>query len=66
MFCYATFIAHNKTPQVDTNPGYFRKAGIEFLGVPATDSPTFPIRSYFHDAASFIEQGLYGGGGKNI
>jgi len=48
--------------QVDTNPGYFRKAGIEFLGVPATDSPTFPIRSYFHDAASFIEQGLYGGG----
>jgi len=48
--------------QVDTSAGYFRKAGIEFLGVPATDSPTFPIRSYFQDAASFIEQGLYGGG----
>jgi len=48
--------------QIDTNAGYFRRAGIDFLGVPAIDSPTFPLHSYFKDAASFIEQGLASGG----
>jgi len=48
--------------QVDLSHGYYRPAGIDFYGVPASDSPTYNIRPFFREAACFIEKALYGGG----
>ncbi|KAF2362878.1 Dual specificity phosphatase catalytic domain [Trinorchestia longiramus] len=48
--------------QINTSAGYYRRAGIEFLGIPAIDSSTCNLRTYFKEAASFIESALYGRG----
>ncbi|XP_065347793.1 uncharacterized protein LOC135944630 isoform X1 [Cloeon dipterum] len=47
---------------VNTTAQYYRRADIEFLGVPATDSLSFDISQYFNDAAAFIDSALRIGG----
>ncbi|XP_059481335.1 uncharacterized protein LOC132200128 [Neocloeon triangulifer] len=47
---------------VNTTAQYYRRVGIEFLGVPATDSLSFDISQYFQDAASFIDSALHTNG----
>uniref|UniRef100_A0A2P2HY59 Tyrosine-protein phosphatase vhp-1-like n=2 Tax=Hirondellea gigas TaxID=1518452 RepID=A0A2P2HY59_9CRUS len=48
--------------QIPTSPGFYRKAGIEFLGVAAIDASSCRLRPYFKEAASFIEQAIYSHG----
>ncbi|CAB3381737.1 Hypothetical predicted protein [Cloeon dipterum] len=49
---------------VNTTAQYYRRAGIEFLGVPATDSLSFDISQYFNDASAFIDSALRIGGAR--
>jgi len=47
---------------VNTSPQYYRRVGIEFLGIPATDSISFNLSPYFEKAASFIDSALHTNG----
>jgi dual specificity phosphatase 3 len=44
---------------VNTSAEYYRRFGIEYLGVPATDSLSFDLSQYFEKAASFIDTALH-------
>jgi len=48
--------------QIDLSHGYYRGAGIDFYGVPASDSPNYNLRPFFRETSCFIEKALYGGG----
>ena len=47
---------------VNTKQSYYEPKGIQFLGVPAIDLNSFPLRDYFVQAADWIENILKGGG----
>lgn len=51
---------------VNTSAQYYRRVGIEFLGVPATDSITFDLSQYFEQAASFIDSALHTDGRQKL
>ncbi|MCL4167356.1 UNVERIFIED_CONTAM: hypothetical protein GTU68_026593, partial [Idotea baltica] len=59
--------AHGKNDEyyggfVNTSFANYDKAGIKFMGIPALDTPSFYLRSYFRQAADFIENSLRNGG----
>lgn len=43
---------------VNTSFANYDHAGIKFMGIPALDTPSFYLRSYFRQAADFIEEAL--------
>ncbi|KAL8583850.1 hypothetical protein ACOMHN_040319 [Nucella lapillus] len=43
---------------VNTNHVMYKKRGINFLGIEATDFMNFDLTPFFHQAADFIEEGL--------
>ena len=47
---------------VNTKESYYSRVGIQFLGVPAIDLNSFPLRDYFEQAADWIEKVLKEGG----
>ena len=47
---------------VNTKESYYTRVGIQFLGVPAIDLNSFPLRDYFEQAADWIEKVLKEGG----
>lgn len=49
---------------VNTGPGYYRNAGITFLGIEALDVTVYPLYTHFNVAADFIENSLATSGGR--
>ena len=47
---------------VNTKESYYTRVGIQFLGVPAIDLNSFPLRDYFEQAADWIEKVVKEGG----
>ncbi|XP_045175129.2 dual specificity protein phosphatase 3-like [Mercenaria mercenaria] len=47
---------------VHTNHVMYRRVGMEYLGIPATDIMSFDLSKYFQKSADFIEDALAGGG----
>ena len=47
---------------VNTNHVMYRKAGIDFLGIEATDFINYDISKHFDKAVEFIEAGVESGG----
>ncbi|XP_045193965.1 dual specificity protein phosphatase 3-like [Mercenaria mercenaria] len=48
--------------EINTDSGFYRDAGIKFLGIKALDTTTFNMMPYFLPAAEFINKALKGGG----
>ena len=47
---------------VNTDAAKYRKVGIEFLGIEATDHMNFQLHPYFEECAEFIDKALENGG----
>ena len=47
---------------MNTKESYYTRVGLQFLGVPAIDLNSFPLRDYFQQAADWIENILSKGG----
>lgn len=51
---------------VNTSFSNYDAAGIKFMGIPALDTPSFYLRSYFKQAADFIDECLRSKGNNNL
>lgn len=47
---------------VHTNLVMYKKVGIEYLGIPATDFRTFNLSKYFQECADYVDSALATGG----
>lgn len=50
------------TKETNTDAGFYRSAGIKFMGIKALDLTTFNMMPFFRPAAEFIDKALKGGG----